>query len=57
MIFLNGASSSGKSALAKALQRALEEPFLHVRRVRPEGLAQEDRTARHTAETTREMSF
>lgn len=29
-IFLNGASSSGKSTLAKALQRALEEPFLHV---------------------------
>ncbi|MCT9934911.1 chloramphenicol phosphotransferase CPT family protein [Planotetraspora sp. A-T 1434] len=26
----NGASSSGKSTLAKALQRALEEPFLHV---------------------------
>jgi chloramphenicol 3-O phosphotransferase len=30
VIFLNGASSSGKSTLAKALQRALEEPFLHV---------------------------
>lgn len=30
MIFLNGASSSGKSTLAKALQRALPEPFLHV---------------------------
>lgn len=30
MILLNGASSSGKSTLAKALQRALDEPFLHV---------------------------
>jgi chloramphenicol 3-O phosphotransferase len=30
VIFLNGASSSGKSTLAKALQRALEEPFLYV---------------------------
>ncbi len=30
MIFLNGASSSGKSTLATALQRALPEPFLHV---------------------------
>jgi chloramphenicol 3-O phosphotransferase len=29
VIFLNGASSSGKSTLAKALQLALEEPFLH----------------------------
>jgi chloramphenicol 3-O phosphotransferase len=27
---LNGASSSGKSTLAKSLQTALEEPFLHV---------------------------
>ncbi len=30
IIFLNGASSSGKSTLAKAMQRALPEPFLHV---------------------------
>jgi chloramphenicol 3-O phosphotransferase len=30
VIFLNGASSSGKSTLAKALQRTLPEPFLHV---------------------------
>ena len=30
IIFLNGASSSGKSALAKAMQKALDEPFLHV---------------------------
>jgi chloramphenicol 3-O phosphotransferase len=30
VILLNGASSSGKSTLAKALQRTLEEPFLHV---------------------------
>src|SRR5215211_6631588 len=30
IILLNGASSSGKSALAKALQEALDEPFLHV---------------------------
>lgn len=30
VIFLNGASSSGKSTLAIALQRALDEPFLHV---------------------------
>ncbi|GAA2076470.1 hypothetical protein GCM10009780_11200 [Actinomadura alba] len=30
MILLNGASSSGKSTLAKALQRTLGEPFLHV---------------------------
>ncbi|MFI7222751.1 chloramphenicol phosphotransferase CPT family protein [Nonomuraea angiospora] len=33
VIILNGASSSGKSTLAKALQRSLEsldEPFLHV---------------------------
>jgi len=30
IIFLNGASSSGKSTLAKALQRRLDEPFLHV---------------------------
>ena len=30
IIFLNGASSSGKSTLAKALQEALSEPFLHV---------------------------
>lgn len=30
IIFLNGASSSGKSTLAKAMQAALGEPFLHV---------------------------
>jgi len=30
IILLNGASSSGKSTLAKALQQALPEPFLHV---------------------------
>ncbi len=29
-IVLNGTSSSGKSTLAKGLQRALERPFLHV---------------------------
>ena len=30
IILLNGASSSGKSTLAKALQGTLDEPFLHV---------------------------
>jgi chloramphenicol 3-O phosphotransferase len=30
IILLNGASSSGKSTLARALQRTLDEPFLHV---------------------------
>jgi chloramphenicol 3-O phosphotransferase len=30
LIVLNGASSSGKSSLATALQEALDEPFLHV---------------------------
>ena len=30
IILLNGASSSGKSALAGVLQAALDEPFLHV---------------------------
>jgi len=30
VILLNGASSSGKSTLARALQLALDEPFLHV---------------------------
>ncbi|MFI7702411.1 chloramphenicol phosphotransferase CPT family protein [Nonomuraea sp. NPDC049480] len=30
VIILNGASSSGKSTLAKALQQTLDEPFLHV---------------------------
>ena len=30
IIFLNGASSSGKSTLAKAMQQASGEPFLHV---------------------------
>jgi len=30
IICLNDASSSGKFALAKALQQALSEPFLHM---------------------------
>jgi chloramphenicol 3-O-phosphotransferase len=30
IIFLNGASSTGKSTLAKAMQETLAEPFLHV---------------------------
>jgi chloramphenicol 3-O phosphotransferase len=30
IIFVNGVSSSGKSALAKELQKRLEEPFLHL---------------------------
>jgi chloramphenicol 3-O phosphotransferase len=30
IIYLNGPSSSGKTTLAKALQDALDEPFLHV---------------------------
>ncbi len=30
VIFLNGASSSGKSTLARALQLVLEEPYLHI---------------------------
>lgn len=30
IIYLNGPSSSGKTTLAKALQYAFEEPFLHV---------------------------
>jgi chloramphenicol 3-O phosphotransferase len=30
IIYLNGPSSSGKSTLAKALQAALPEPYLHV---------------------------
>jgi chloramphenicol 3-O phosphotransferase len=30
IILLNGASSSGKSTMAKALRDALDEPFLHV---------------------------
>jgi chloramphenicol 3-O phosphotransferase len=30
IIYLNGPSSSGKTTLAKALQHALAEPFLHV---------------------------
>ncbi len=30
VIFLNGASSSGKSTIAKLLQPRLEEPFLHM---------------------------
>ena len=29
IILLNGASSSGKSSLAQALQRQLDEPFWH----------------------------
>jgi chloramphenicol 3-O phosphotransferase len=31
IIFLNGVSSSGKSTLAKELQKRLAEPFLHLR--------------------------
>jgi chloramphenicol 3-O phosphotransferase len=30
IIFLNGASSSGKTVLSKALQSILEEPYLHI---------------------------
>lgn len=30
IIYLNGPSSSGKTTLSKALQNALEEPFLHI---------------------------
>lgn len=30
IVYLNGPSSSGKSTLAKALQEAFEEPFLHL---------------------------
>lgn len=30
IIYLNGPSSSGKTTLAKALQNALEQPFLHI---------------------------
>lgn len=30
IIFLHGASSSGKSTLARALQAAIDEPFLHL---------------------------
>jgi chloramphenicol 3-O phosphotransferase len=30
IIYLNGPSSSGKTTLAKALQHAFEEPFLHI---------------------------
>lgn len=30
IIFLNGVSSSGKTTIAKELQRQLDEPFLHV---------------------------
>ncbi len=30
VIFLNGASSAGKSSLAKAVQRLIDEPFWHV---------------------------
>lgn len=30
IIYINGASSSGKTTLAKALQQELDEPFLHV---------------------------
>ena len=30
VIFLNGPSSSGKSSIARALQRLLAEPYLHV---------------------------
>ena len=30
VIFLNGASSSGKSTIARALQQSLEKPYLHI---------------------------
>jgi chloramphenicol 3-O phosphotransferase len=30
IIFLNGASSSGKTAVARALQHILEEPYLLI---------------------------
>lgn len=30
IIYLNGPSSSGKTTLAKALQKELREPFLHI---------------------------
>lgn len=30
IIYLNGPSSSGKTTLAKALQHAFDDPFLHV---------------------------
>jgi chloramphenicol 3-O phosphotransferase len=30
IILLHGASSAGKSTLAKAIQRALDEPFIHL---------------------------
>ena len=30
ILFLNGASSAGKSTLAKAIQRQIDEPFWHV---------------------------
>ncbi len=30
IIYLNGPSSSGKTTLAKALQHAFDEPFLHL---------------------------
>jgi len=30
IVLLNGASSAGKSTLARALQEAIDEPFLHV---------------------------
>jgi len=30
IILINGTSSSGKSTLAKSLQKSLAEPFLHV---------------------------
>jgi len=30
IIYLNGPSSSGKTTLAKALQHAFNEPFLHI---------------------------
>lgn len=30
IIFLHGASSSGKSTIAKALQKRIEKPFWHI---------------------------
>jgi chloramphenicol 3-O phosphotransferase len=30
IIFINGASSSGKSTIARALQARLEDPFWHI---------------------------
>lgn len=45
VVFLNGASSSGKSALAWALQHSLEEPFWHfsIDHLRDSGVLQLER--------------